>query len=73
VPLLVDDEFSSVSAYAELFALLTGFGAFVFALQALGRAQRGAGGGGLAALSLLILAAPLVFTFVGFAVVATGA
>jgi heat shock protein HtpX len=72
VPLLVDDEFGGVAAYAELFALLTGLGAFVFALQALGRAQRGAGGGGLAALSLLILAAPLVFTFVGFAVVATG-
>jgi hypothetical protein len=69
LPLLLDDEFGA-AVYAEFFAMLTGLGAFVFALQALGRAQRGAGGGGLAALSLGILAAPLAFTFVAFTVVA---
>jgi heat shock protein HtpX len=69
LPVLLDDEFG-YAIYAEGFAMLTGFGAFVFALQALGRAQRGAGGGRLAALSLVILGAPLIFTFVGFAVVA---
>jgi heat shock protein HtpX len=69
LPVLLDDEFG-YAVYAEGFAMLTGFTAFVFALQALGRAQRGAGGGRLAALSLVILGAPLIFTFVGFAVVA---
>jgi heat shock protein HtpX len=71
LPLLLDDEFGA-AAYAQLFAMLTWLGAFVFALQALGRAQRGADGGGLAALSLVILGAPLIFTFVGFAVLAAG-
>lgn len=69
LPLLPGDDLG-LDVFLQGLALLTGLGSFVFALQALGRAQRGAEGGRLAALSLVILAAPLIFTFVGALVVA---
>jgi hypothetical protein len=70
LPSLLGDDNLGLAAYAELCALLTGLGAFVCALQALGRAQRGASGGRLAALSLVVLALPLLVTFVGGTVLA---
>src|SRR6266540_4847038 len=69
LPLVLGDDLG-LDAFLQGLALLTGLGSFVFALQALGRAQRGAEGGRLAALSLVILAAPLIFTFVGALVLA---
>ena len=55
---------------ASLLGMATWVAAFVCTVQALARAQRGAAGGRVAAASMLVLAAPLVFTVVGGAVLA---
>ncbi len=69
VPYLAGDQMN-LALFGGLLGMVTWVAAFVFALQGIGRAERGAVGGRLAAASLFILAAPLVFTFVGFAAIA---
>lgn len=46
----------------DFFAMVTWLGSFVCAIQALAAAQRGASGGRVAAASLVVLAAPVLFT-----------
>src|SRR6266545_400102 len=69
VPYLAGDQMN-LAVFGGLLGMVAWVAAFVCALQGIGLAERGALGGRLAAASLFILAAPLVFTFVGFAVIA---